>query len=108
MIDLYELQKTIFENKKKRKFNTTNIGKEIIHLTSELGELATAYKESNQKVAKQINKRPAIIDAIGDLMVYCLGLYEMIGVDSEVILRLIVEDNKTRTHDSFFNEEKGK
>jgi hypothetical protein len=31
-------------------------------------------------------------------MVYCLGLCEMLGVNSEEVLAAIVENNKTRTH----------
>ena len=39
-----------------------------------------------------------MIDAAGDLMVYCLGLCEMLGVNSEDVLRQIVENNKRRSH----------
>ena len=39
-----------------------------------------------------------MIDAVGDLMIYCLGLCEMLGVDSQDVLRQIVENNKRRTH----------
>ena len=95
---LSELQKEIFQNKVKRGFNITDIGKEIILMTEELGELAKAYKNSNKKSAREINNKDEITDAIGDLMIYCLGLCEMLGVNSEEILKNIIENNKERTH----------
>jgi len=98
MIDLVELQKEIFKNKEKRGFNVTDVGKEIVLMVEELGELAKAYKNSNKKPAREINNKEEIVDAIGDLMIYCLGLCEMLGVNSEEILKKIVEKNKTRTH----------
>ena len=93
-----KLQKEIYQNKIKRGFNVTDVGKEIILMTEELGELARAYKNSNKKSSKEINNKEAMIDATGDLMVYCLGLCEMLGVDSEEVLKKIIEDNKKRDH----------
>lgn len=92
------MQKQIFANKSNRGFNTTDIGKEIILMTEELGELAKAYKKSNKKPAAEIDKREDILDAVGDLMVYCLGLCEMMGVDSKELIYQIIENNKDRTH----------
>lgn len=93
-----KLQKEIYENKVKRNFNITDVGKEIVLMTEELGELARAYKNSDKKNAKEINNKEEIVDAIGDLMVYCLGLSEMLGVDAEEVLKKIVENNKKREH----------
>ncbi len=98
-----ELQKQIVENKKKRGFNTTDVGKEIILMTEELGELAQAYKLSNQKTFDNIDNRKDILDAVGDLMVYCLGFCELMDVDSENLIAGIVENNKTRTHRGRFD-----
>ena len=98
MVDLSKLQKEIYQNKLNKGFNTTDIGKEIILMTEELGELARAYKNSDKKNAGKISNKKEIIDSIGDLMVYCLGLCEMIGVDSSKILEKIVKNNKKRAH----------
>lgn len=95
---LSELQKEIYKNKINRKFNTTDIGKEIILMLEELGELARAYKNSDKKPAKEINNKEEIADAIGDLMIYCFGLCEMLGVNSEEVLAKIIENNNKRTH----------
>ena len=98
MIDLYKLQKEIYQNKVDRGFNVTDVGKEIVLMAEELGELAKAYKNSDKKPAREISNKDEMIDAVGDLMVYCLGLCEMFGVNSEEILKKIVENNKKRTH----------
>lgn len=67
-------------------------------MTEELGELARAYKNSDKKPAKEISNKKEIVDAVGDIMVYCLGLCEMLGVNSEEVLEKIIENNKTRKH----------
>jgi NTP pyrophosphatase (non-canonical NTP hydrolase) len=88
-MDTKEMQKEIFGNKIKRGFNTTDIGKEIVLMTEELGELAKAFKNKN---------KDEMIDAVGDLMIYCLGLCEIFDIDSKELLQKIIENNKTRTH----------
>jgi len=98
MGSLHELQKDIFQNKVDKGFNITDVGKEIVLMTEELGELAKAYKKSDHKDAEEISNKDEIVDAVGDLMVYCLGLCEMLGVGSEEVIKNIVEQNKGRLH----------
>ena len=98
MIDLHQLQQEIYQNKVNRGFNVTDVGKEIVLMAEELGELARAYKNSNKLPARKTDQRDEMIDAVGDLMVYYLGLYEMLGVNSEDVLLQIVENNKRRSH----------
>ncbi|MBN1876541.1 MAG: hypothetical protein JXA33_20115 [Anaerolineae bacterium] len=98
MIDLLELQREIYANKVRRNFNVTDVGKEIVLMAEELGELARAYKNSDKLSAREISHQEEMIDAVGDLMIYCLGLCEMFDVNSEDVLTAIVENNKTRTH----------
>ncbi len=71
------LQKRVYENKVQRGFNLTDIGKEINLLAEESGELCDAILQNN---------RADITDAIGDLMVYCFGLCEMFGFDSDITI----------------------
>jgi NTP pyrophosphatase (non-canonical NTP hydrolase) len=97
-MSLSELQKEIYRNKVARGFNVTDVGKEIILMAEELGELARAYKNSDKKPAREISNRDQITDAIGDLMAYCLGLCEMLGMDSEEVLKGIIENNSKRDH----------
>ncbi|MBU4283522.1 MAG: hypothetical protein KJ968_00270 [Nanoarchaeota archaeon] len=98
MMDLSKLQKEIYQNKLDKGFNVIDIGKEIILMTEELGELARAYKNSDKKPAREISNKDEIIDSIADLMVYCLGLCEMLGVNSKEVLEKVVENNKKRAH----------
>jgi len=97
-MNLSELQKDIYQNKINRGFNVTDVGKEIVLMVEELGELARAYKNSDKKPAKEISHKDEMVDAVGDLMIYCLGLCEMLGVNSEEVLDKIIENNKKRTH----------
>ena len=97
-MNLPEMQKAVWDNKVRRNFNTTDIGKEIILLTEELGELAKAYKHSNQMPARKIDNKEEMIDAVGDMMIYCIGLCQMLGVESEQILTDIMKNNRIRTH----------
>lgn len=97
-MNLQDLQKRIFQNKVSRGFNVTDVSKEIVLMTEELGELAKAFKNSDKKPAREISNKDEMIDAIGDLVIYCLGLCEMLGVNSEGVLKKVVEENEKRTH----------
>lgn len=79
----YEFQQRVFENKIRRNFNVTDVGKEIILMTEEFGELCKAHIG---------NDREEIIDAIGDLMIYCLGLCSMMKCNADDILNLGAEN----------------
>ncbi len=98
MIDLPTLQREIYQNKVNRGWNVTDVGKEIVLMVEELGELARAYKNSDKRPAAEIDHREEMVDAVGDLMVYCLGLCEMLGVNGEEVLMTIVAHNETRAH----------
>ncbi len=74
----YELQQRVYQNKARRNFNLTEVGKEIILITEEFGELCAAYLENN--VADGI-------DAIGDIAVYGLGLSAMFEQNIDAIVR---------------------
>ncbi len=101
MIDLVALQKRIYANKVRHGFNVTDVGKEIVLMVEELGELANAYKRSDKRPAPEISLKEEMVDAVGDLMVYCLGLCEMLGVESEAVLRTIVAQNERRTYEGW-------
>jgi NTP pyrophosphatase (non-canonical NTP hydrolase) len=94
-MNLKELQNEIYDNKKRRGFNVSDVGKEVVLMVEELGELARAVKKHDKE---------DMIDAVGDLMVYCLGLCEILGVDAQEVLEKIVEKNKTREHTGYIPE----
>ncbi|MBN1259240.1 MAG: hypothetical protein JXB35_01035 [Anaerolineae bacterium] len=98
MADLQTLQREIYANKVRRGWNVTDVGKEIVLMVEELGELARAYKNSDKQPAPDVSHKADMVDAIGDLMVYCLGLCEMLQVDAGEVLEAIIANNKTRSH----------
>jgi NTP pyrophosphatase (non-canonical NTP hydrolase) len=101
MIDLLELQRAIYQNKVERSFNVTDVGKEIVLMVEELGELANAYKRSDKLPAPDISEKEDMVDAVGDIMVYCLGLCEMLQVNSEEVLKEIIANNTTRSYEGW-------
>lgn len=54
MVDLSKLQKEIYQNKLNKGFNVTDVGREIILMTEELGELARAYKNSDKNLPEKL------------------------------------------------------
>ena len=76
-MELQNYQEAIYNNKLRRNFNTTDVGKEIILMTEELGEFCDAYLEADKE---------EIIDAFGDIMVYGLGLTAMFGWNANQIV----------------------
>ena len=90
----YELQQRIYENKLRRNFNVVDVGKEIILMSEEFGELCDAYLTENNA---------EIVDAIGDLMTYCLGLSAMFKWNADEVLNLKVESpNNPSSLENFF------
>jgi NTP pyrophosphatase (non-canonical NTP hydrolase) len=73
----YPLQQSVYENKIKRSFNVLDVNKEITLMTEEFGELCDAYISDNHQ---------EIVDAIGDIMIYCLGLCEMFKDNADEII----------------------
>ena len=96
-MDLQKTQKEIYQNKVERGFNVSDIGKEIILIIEEVGELSRSFRDKNKE---------EMVDAVGDIMIYCLGLCEILGVDSEKVIQKIVDNNKKRTHRSHFKEKR--
>ena len=82
MIDLRQLQKDALENKRTKGFNTSDVPMELCCMQSELSELFHAYWK----------KLPTVGEEIADVMIYCLGLSEMLGVNLEQELLKKMED----------------
>jgi NTP pyrophosphatase (non-canonical NTP hydrolase) len=81
-----EIQKRIFDNKIKKGFNTTDLSKEFLYLTEELGEAVRAYRRDN---------KDELAEEIVDLVIYCLGMMEMLGKDGyEEIIKKIEKNEK--------------
>jgi NTP pyrophosphatase (non-canonical NTP hydrolase) len=88
MIDLSKLQKEIWENKKKKGFNVTDVNLEFCYLLDELAEAHQAY----------LRKRPDIGEELADVAIYLIGLAKMLGVDLEKEIVRKVRKNKKRKY----------
>ena len=91
---LKDLQRRIYENKAAKGFNTTadedGINREISFLAEELGELARSHRRGD---------RAGVVDAVSDLLVYCLGLYEILGVDGDAEVQRVLADIESRGYE---------
>lgn len=88
MIDLKQLQKDIYKNKLNKGFNVTDINKEFC-LT--YGEMAEAYEAWRKK-------QTDVGDEIADVVIYLLGLSEILNVDLENEILKKVNKNKHRQY----------
>ena len=88
MLDLNEIQKQVYQNKLDKKFNVTDISMEFA-LT--YGELAEAYDA-------WIKQKGNVGEEIADVVIYLLGLCEIIGVDLEKELLNKIQINKNRVY----------
>ena len=64
---LQELQKKVFETKKRCGFNTTDMNEEFCHLIAEVGEAYDAWFRGK--------------DTLADVAIFLLGIAEMKGID---------------------------
>ena len=88
-LTLRQIQKRIWENKVRKGFNTTDVSKDLLYLTEELGETVRAYRKGdNDNLAEEIV----------DLIIYSIGLLEMIGKDAYEELIKKMEKNEKREY----------
>lgn len=88
MIDLNELQKQVYQNKLDKNFNVTDVSMEFALTYGELAEAYEAYWKKKDNVGEEI----------ADVMIYLLGLSEILGIDLEKELLNKIEINKKRVY----------
>ncbi len=88
MTDLKKLQRDAWQNKVAKGFNTTDVYRELCYLQTELAEVCHAYAK----------KLPDVGEEVADVVIYCLGLAEMLGVNLEDELLKKMEKNKKREY----------
>lgn len=89
MIDLKQLQKNIYQNKVNKGFNVTDIHKEFCFIHEEVAEANRAYYK----------KLPDIGEELADVVIYVLGLAEILDIDLEKELLAKIEKNKKRQYE---------
>ena len=88
MIDLKELQKRVYQNKIDKGFNVTDIYKEFCYTYGELSEACEAYLKKQDDVGEEL----------ADVVLYILGLSEILGIDLEKEILNKMEKNEKRQY----------
>ena len=89
-MSLKKLQVEIIENRKARGWASANdLSKTTCGLAEEIGEFERARKSQNKL---------DMLDALADIMVYCLGGFEILEANSLEEVTKVVEINKNRSH----------
>lgn len=89
MLDLKEIQKMVYQNKIDKWFNVENVHQEFALTHEELSEAYEAYYKN----------KPDVGEEIADVLIYLLGLSEILWVDLEDELVKKVEKNKWRKYE---------
>lgn len=88
MIDIKTLQQEIYANKIEKGFNVTDMALEFSLTHEELSEAFHAYRK----------KLPDVWEELADVMIYLLGMAEILGIDMEKELLQKVEKNRKREY----------
>ncbi len=88
MIDFRALQKRVYQNKVNQGFNVTNVPLEF---TLTYGELAEAFEAWRKK-------KDSVGEELADVLIYLMGLSEILGVDLEKELIRKMEINEKRRY----------
>lgn len=83
MVDLKELQKRVYENKINKGFNVTDISKKFCLAYGEMAEAYEAYRKKKNDLGEKL----------AYVVIYLLGISEILGVDLEKeILHKIIKN----------------
>jgi len=88
MIDLKKFQKEVYQNKIDKGFNVTDIFLEFCYTQKELSEAFEAYNK----------KLPDLGEELADVMIYLLGMAEILDIDLEKEITKKHEKNKARKY----------
>ena len=88
MIDLKKIQKDVYQNKLDKGWNVTDVNKEFCLTYGEVAESYEAWRKKQDDVGEEI----------ADVVIYLLGLSEILNVDLETELLKKVKKNKYREY----------
>jgi NTP pyrophosphatase (non-canonical NTP hydrolase) len=87
-VDLKALQAEVLRNKIEKGFNTTDISLEFCR----------AYEELAEAFSKLNKNEPGVAEEFADVMIFILGMAEMLGYDLETELVRKIDINKNRKY----------
>lgn len=88
MVDLKMLQKMVVQNKVNKGFNTKDINMEFNLTYGELAEAYNAYMYNKDDLGEEL----------ADVVIYVLGIAELLGIDLETELVKKIDKNKKRRY----------
>ncbi len=88
MIDLRKIQKDVYQNKLDKGFNATDVNKEFCLTYGEMSEAYEAWRKKTDDVGEEI----------ADVVIYLLGLSEILNIDLEKEILNKVNKNKHREY----------
>lgn len=88
MLDLKKLQKDVYDNKVNHGFNITDINFEFCLAYGEMGEAYNAW----------LNKKSDLGEELADVVIYLLGISEILGIDLGSEIDKKIEKNKKRVY----------
>lgn len=88
MIDLKEIQRQVYQNKLNKNFNVTDVSMEFALTYGELSEAYEAWWKKKDNIGEEL----------ADVIIYLLGLSEILGIDLEKEILSKVEINKNRVY----------
>lgn len=87
-VDIKALQKEVMRNKLEKGFNTTDISLEFCR----------AYEELSEAFAKVNKREEGVGEEFADVVIFLLGMAEILNIDLEKELVAKIEKNKNRKY----------
>lgn len=88
MIDLKKIQEEVYQNKINKGFNVIDVSKEFCLIYGEVAEAYEAYRKKKDDLGEEL----------ADIVIYVLGLSEILGIDLEKEIVKKVNKNNHREY----------
>ena len=90
MIDLDEIQQRIIAHRREKALPSLyNLDKTSLGLLEEAGEFEKTRRKKDYD---------GMVDALGDIIIYCIGGLAILDKDPEDVINKIVSENENREH----------
>src|SRR3981081_2916251 len=87
-VDLRALQKEVMKNKLEKGFNTSDLALEFCR----------AYEELSEAFSKLNHREEGVGEELADVVIFLLGMCEILGIDLETELTQKIAKNRSRKY----------